>query len=81
MQYLSQEKLKIQELEISRQAAIISQQGEVISRLEADLTSMDRKYRPEVLKAGKNLLCVTMIYFFYLNLKKKFLNTKDTYCF
>ena len=36
-----QEKLEAEKLENARQAAIISQQGEVISRLEALITSHD----------------------------------------
>ena len=47
--YFSQEKLKIQELEIIRQAAIIIQQGEMITRLEEAQANCDRKCKPEVL--------------------------------
>ena len=47
-------RLKTQELENARQAAIISHQGEVINRLQEALISMNRKYKPEVLETGKN---------------------------
>ena len=47
-------KLKAHELEISRQAAVISQLCEMISRLEALITP-DRKYKPEVQEPGRNI--------------------------
>ena len=53
--------LKTQELEISQQATIISQQelenirqGEVINRLEEAMTSSDRKCKTEVQETGKS---------------------------
>ena len=45
--------LKTQELENARQAGIISQQGEVINRLEAALVTSDRKCKPEVQETGE----------------------------
>ena len=48
MPYLSQDRLKTQELEIAQQATIISQQGRVINRLQEALISLDRKCKPEV---------------------------------
>ena len=75
-QHLLQEKLRTQEMEISRQAAIISQQeletirqGEVISRLEEALSSSDRKCETEVLETGQSYIC--------LNLLNKNLSSED----
>ena len=59
--------LKTQELEISRQATIISQQvlenirqGEVINRLEEAMTSSDRKCKTEVQETGKSTRSFTL---------------------
>ena len=46
-------RLKTQELENARQDAILSQQGEVINRLEAALMTSDRKCKQEVQETGK----------------------------
>ena len=48
--------LKTQELQNAQQAIINSQQGQVISRLEAALISLDQKCKQEVLETGKNIL-------------------------
>ena len=55
-------RLKTQELENIRQVTIISQQGEVINRLEAVLMTSDQKCKPEVQETGEincyqNFLC------------------------